>query len=124
MPHSVSVTWYSGARSPTVKRSRLSSATSAGSTEPACRKPKCEVSEADLLVAPQKQRGAAVRTFVVHDPDPARRVTERDQLLAEQHQPYRRAVALQFGRHCRRQPILPHQIPHDGARPDADQIFA
>src|SRR5205823_2428632 len=83
-----------------------------------------EAAQAVLLVAPQKQRGAAVRTFVVHDPDPTRGVAERDQSLAEQHQPDRRAIALQFRRHRRRNPILPHQIAHDGARPDADQIFA
>ena len=41
-----------------------------------------EAAKAVLLVAPQKQGGAAVRTFVVHDPDPARTVAEPDQPLA------------------------------------------
>src|SRR5207248_9162329 len=31
-----------------------------------------------LLVAPQKERGTAMRAFMVHDPDPARTIAERD----------------------------------------------
>ena len=64
-----------------------------------------------------------MRAAVVHDADPARAVAERDQLLAEQHQPHRRAVALELRRHRRRDPVLPHQFAHRGAGPDADQIL-
>ena len=65
-----------------------------------------------------------MRAAMVHDPDPAIAVAKRDQPLAQQHQPHRRAVALQFGRHRRRQPILPHHVAHDRAGADADQILA
>ena len=51
-------------------------------------------------------------------------VAKRDQPLAQQHQPHRRAVALQFRRHRRRQPVLPHHFAHDRAGADADQILA
>ena len=65
-----------------------------------------------------------MRAAMVHDPDPARTVAKRDQPLAEQHQPHRRAVALEFRRHRGRQPILPHHLAHDCAGADADQILA
>ena len=46
-----------------------------------------------LLVAAEEQRGAAVRAAMIHHADAARAVAKRDQLLAEQHQAERRAVA-------------------------------
>jgi len=49
-----------------------------------------------FLVAPQEQRGAAMRAAMVHHADPACAVAKRDQLLAEQHQPDRRPVALEL----------------------------
>ena len=83
-----------------------------------------DAADAVLLVAAEKQRGAAMRAAVVHDADPARAVAERDQLFAEQHEPHRRAVALELRRHHRRDPILPHQLAHHRAGADAGQIFA
>src|SRR5579862_8682370 len=83
-----------------------------------------DAADAVFLVAPQKQRGAAMRAAVVHDPDPARTVAERDQLLAEQKQANWRAIRLQLRRHRRRQPVFAHQPAHHRAGPDADQILA
>ena len=34
------------------------------------------------------------------------------------------AVGLQLRRHRRRNPVLPHQLAHDRARPDPDEILA
>src|SRR6516165_8388391 len=65
-----------------------------------------------------------MRAAVVHDADPARAVAERDQPFAEQHQPQRRAVALQFRRHYRRDPVLPHHLAHWRAGADAKKIVA
>ncbi len=65
-----------------------------------------------------------MRAAVVHDPDPATAVAKRDQPFAEQHQPHRSAVAFQFRRHRRRQPVLPHHLAHGRARADADEILA
>ena len=65
-----------------------------------------------------------MRAAMVHDPDPARAVAERDQLFAEQHQPHRRAVALELRRHHRRDPVLPHHLAHRRAGADAEQIVA
>ena len=42
-----------------------------------------DAANAALLVAPEEQRGAAVRAAVVHHADPAVAVAEGDQLLAE-----------------------------------------
>ena len=78
-----------------------------------------------LLVAPEEQRGAAVRAFMVHDPDPPGAVAERDQFLAEQHR----------GASGRRRPSAPTTSPPGpsiaasirpsiGARPDPDEILA
>src|ERR1700675_1185283 len=71
-----------------------------------------DAADSALLVASQKQRGAAVRAAMVHHADPACAVTKRDQLLAEQHQPDRRTVALKFGGLRGRNPVLPHQLAH------------
>ncbi len=83
-----------------------------------------DAAEAVLLVAAEEQRGAAMRAAVIHDADPAGAVAKRDQPLAEQQEAQRRAVALQFRRHRRRQPVLPHQLAHRGAGADPDQILA
>src|SRR3954452_4502398 len=49
-----------------------------------------------LFVATKEERGAAVRATMVHDADPPGAVTESDELLAEQLQTHRRAIALQL----------------------------
>ena len=55
-----------------------------------------DAANAPLLVASQEQRGTAVRAAMVHHADPAFTVAKGDQLLAEQHQAHRRAVARQL----------------------------
>src|ERR1700758_1929102 len=47
-----------------------------------------------LFVAPERQRGAAVWTIFVEEPDPTLAVTERDEILAQQPHAHRRAVGL------------------------------
>jgi hypothetical protein len=56
-----------------------------------------DAAQPPLLVASQKQRGAAMRAAVIHHADAAFAVAKRDEFLAEQHQADRRAVAHQFG---------------------------
>src|SRR6185437_3987632 len=76
-----------------------------------------------MLVPPVEQRGAAMRTFMVHDADAARTVAPGDQLFAEQHQAHRLAVGLEVARRDRRNPVPAHQLAHRRARPDAaDEI--
>ena len=50
-----------------------------------------------LLVAAEEQRGAAMRAAMIEDADTAQAVANRDQFFAEQHQPQRRAIGLEFG---------------------------
>src|SRR5262252_4352629 len=83
-----------------------------------------DAANAVLFIAPEKQRRAAMRAAVVHDPDPARAVAECDQPFAKQHQPQRRAVAFEFRRHHRRDPVLPHHLAHWRTGADAEQIVA
>jgi hypothetical protein len=83
-----------------------------------------DAADAVLLVAPEEQGGAAMWAAVIQDPDPAGAVAERDQPFAEQHQPHRRAVALQLRRHRRRNPVLPHHFAHHSAGPDTEEVFA
>src|SRR4029077_3716530 len=47
-----------------------------------------------LLVAPEPQRGAAMWTIFVEEPDPAVAVAERDEILAQQPDAHRRGAGL------------------------------
>ncbi len=55
-----------------------------------------DAADAAGFVPAVEQRRAAMRAAVIHHADPARGVTERDQLLAEQHQPHRIAAGDNF----------------------------
>src|SRR5262249_54044473 len=55
-----------------------------------------DAADAVLLVTPEEQRGAAVWAAMVYDADPPGAVAKGNQLLAEQHQPHRGAVALEL----------------------------
>jgi hypothetical protein len=83
-----------------------------------------EAADAAFLVAAEEQRGAAMRAAMVHHADAAGTVAERNQLLAQHHEAHRRPVALQLGRFQGRQPVLPHQLAHGGAWPDAGEFDA
>ena len=83
-----------------------------------------DAADALLLVAPEEERRAAMRTTVVHHAGAAGAVAKRDELLAEQHQADRRAIAHKFGRHQRGDPVAAHQIAHHGACADARQLDA
>ena len=77
-----------------------------------------------FLVAPEKQRHAAVRAEFVDEADAAVAVAERDEVLAQQLHPDRRAVGLgDLARQAGRDPIPPHRIAHRGARSDAGDQF-
>ncbi|MND04093.1 hypothetical protein D3C83_242180 [compost metagenome] len=55
-----------------------------------------DAADAAVLVAPEKERRATVRAAMVHDADFAVRVAERDQVFAQQLEPQRIAVGLEF----------------------------
>src|SRR5262245_32851190 len=74
------------------------------------------------LVAAEKQRGATVRTAMVHHADPAVAVAEGDELLAEQHQAHGSTIALELRGHEGRDPVAPHQVTHQRAGADARQF--
>ena len=57
---------------------------------------KYDAADAVFLVAAEEQGRAAMRAAVIHNPYPTRAVAERDQPLAEQYDPHRRAVALEL----------------------------
>jgi hypothetical protein len=82
-----------------------------------------DAAQSALLVASEKQRGAAMRTTVIENADPPRAVAKGDQFLTEQHQPQRIAIRRQLQRKTGGQPVLPHQITHWRAGPDAGQQF-
>jgi hypothetical protein len=66
-----------------------------------------------LLVAPKKQRGAAMWTKFVEEPNPAVAVAERDEILAQQPDAHWRAVGLgDLARQQRRDPIATHRLAH------------
>ncbi len=81
-----------------------------------------DAAEAALFVAAEPEVGAAVRATRVDDADPAIRVAEREQVLAEQPEIDRRAVGLsdlpgEEGGH----PVATHHLAERRARPDACQ---
>ena len=64
-----------------------------------------------------------MRAAMLHDADPAVGVAEGDELFAEQHEPHRLAVGLEFGGETGGDPVFPHQIAHGRPRPNARQQF-
>ena len=80
-----------------------------------------DAAQAAFLVAPEEQRGAAMRAAMLHDADAAVGVAEGDELLAQQHEPHRLAVGLEFRGKTGGNPVFPHQIAHGRARPNARQ---
>ena len=83
-----------------------------------------DAAQTAFLVAPQEQRRAAVRAAMVHHADPAFAVAKGDQLLAQQHQAHRRAVARQLRGHGRGDPVAAHQVAHDSAWADTRELRA
>ena len=83
-----------------------------------------DAAHAAVLVAAIEQRRAAMRAAMVHDADAPGAVAERDQLLAQQHQPQRIAAGDELRRFRGGQPILPHQLAHRRAGADAGQFLA
>ena len=83
-----------------------------------------DAADAALLVAAIEQRRTAMRAAMVHHTDAAGVVAERDQLLAEQHQPQRIAAGGDLGGLRGRQPVLPHQIAHHRAGADPGELLA
>ncbi|MNL21124.1 hypothetical protein D3C87_1423990 [compost metagenome] len=77
-----------------------------------------------LLVPPEKQRRAAVWAPVVENAHAPAGVTESDQLFAQNEQAHRVTVGLDLGRHCGRDPILPHEFAHHRAGADPRQVNA
>jgi hypothetical protein len=55
-----------------------------------------DAAQAARLVAAEKQRGATVRTAMVHHADPAVAVAKGDELFAEQHQAHGGTIALEL----------------------------
>ena len=83
-----------------------------------------DAAQAAFFVAAEEQRRAAMRAAMVHHADPACAVAKGDQLLAQQHQAHRRAVARQLRGHGRGDPVAAHQIAHDRAWADTRQLRA
>src|ERR1700721_3949428 len=80
-----------------------------------------DAADAVVLVAAEEQRGAAMRTAVVHHADAARRVAKRDQLLAEEHEAHGIAVGLQLRGFEPGQPVMAHETAHRRAGTDAGE---
>ena len=81
-----------------------------------------DAAQSAFFVAPEEQRGPAVRAVRPQQPDPAGAVAKRDQVLAQRAHAQRRAVRLgQLGAQQHRLPILAHQVAHRRARADAGQ---
>jgi hypothetical protein len=58
---------------------------------------------------------------MIENADAAGRVTECDQLLAQEHQAHLRAVGLKLRRKAGRDPELPHELAHRRVAADARQ---
>src|SRR5262249_50422461 len=72
-----------------------------------------DAAQALLLVAPVEKARAAVRATVADQSDRTGRGTKRDEVLAQQAHPQRRAVARrELARQGRRHPVLAHQVAH------------
>ena len=80
-----------------------------------------DAAEAVIFVAPIEQGGAAVRAAMVEHAEPAARVAEGDQGLAQRGKPHRVAVGLHLAGQRHRHPVFAHQRAHRRARPDPGQ---
>jgi len=66
-----------------------------------------------FLVAPEKERHAAMRTILLDQPDAPLGVAEGDEFLAHQFDAHRRAVRFgDLARQAGGDPIAPHRIAH------------
>src|SRR5262249_48947946 len=83
-----------------------------------------DAADAASLVSAIEQRCAAMRAAMVHYTDTPRCIAERDQPLAQQHQTQRLAARRHLRRTRSRQPVLPDQVAHHGARTNASQLLA
>ena len=83
-----------------------------------------EAADTAFLVAAEEQRGAAVRAAMIHHANAATAVAEGDQLLAQQHEPHRRSVALELRGLQRRHPVFAHQRAHRRTGPDPGELGA
>ncbi len=81
-----------------------------------------EAAQAALFVASERERGFAMRTGLAEQAEFSVAVTERNELLAEQLDPHRRAVGAGnlFGQQ-RGHPVAPHQLAHRGFSFDTAQ---
>jgi hypothetical protein len=83
-----------------------------------------DAAQAIFLVAAEEQGSAAVRAGVLDDADLAGRGPEADQVLAEQAQAHWRAVG--GGHLCgheRRDPVLAHEVAHEGSGTHLSESF-
>ena len=81
-----------------------------------------DAAQAALFVAPEEQRGAAMRAEFVEETDAALRVAERDEVFAEELDADGRTVGLgQFPREQRGHPVSAHGVAHRRAGTDAGQ---
>ena len=83
-----------------------------------------EAAQTAFLVAPEEQRGLAVRAELAEHADTPVGVAEGDEILAEEPDANRRTIALdQLLREQRRYPMSPHQPAHGGVAFDAAEQF-
>jgi hypothetical protein len=69
--------------------------------------------ESTFFVAAEEQRGAAVWTKFVQEPDPALGVAEGDEVLAQEPHAHRRVVGFaDLARQQRRDPVSSHRVAH------------
>src|SRR5258708_20468410 len=72
-----------------------------------------DAAQAAFLVAPEKQRDAAMRAELVEEADATVAVTEGDEVLTQQAHPHRRAIGLgDLARQAGGDPLTPPPIPH------------
>ena len=71
-----------------------------------------------FFVAAQGKRNAPVRATFIKEADIAVGIAEGYEILAEQPDPFGRAVRDQFGRAQGGSPVLAEHIAHGGARSD------
>ena len=83
-----------------------------------------EATQAAFLIAPERERSLAVRTGLAEQTDFSIAVAERNELLAEQLNPHRRAVGAGnlFGQK-RGHPVPAHQAAHRSFTFDTAQQF-
>jgi hypothetical protein len=81
-----------------------------------------EAAKPAILVAPEGERGAAVRAMLAERAEAAGAVAKDDELLAEKAKAHGRAVALgHLFRHAGREPVPAHDLAHRPIALDAAQ---